>query len=258
MTIRAVVFDLGHTIWDIKRDDIVMAALERAYVEMRVELVARLRREDLPEAVQLQHAVRDVLHEYVTTYENSDDLSQPPTHTFVAQGLATVGVTPDEETLRAITPPIFATEIDALICSDGTCEAIADLAADGYAMGCITNTLAGEAAIREMLERWEIGRHMSSVVVSAEEGWRKPHWSLFEKSLRELRVEPEEALFVGDSPVHDIAGAKAVGIHAALTQQYVARDYAAFDPQPDAVIQHVREVRDVIRRLESVPARRTG
>ena len=52
-------------------------------------------------------------------------------------------------------------------------------------------------------------RLMRSVVVSAEEGWRKPHRSLFEKALRELASVPEEAVFVGDSPTHDIAGAQA-------------------------------------------------
>jgi putative hydrolase of the HAD superfamily len=93
---------------------------------------------------------------------------------------------------------------------------------------------------------------MRSVVVSADEGWRKPHASLFEKALRELDATPSETVFVGDSPVHDIAGAKALGIFAVLTQQYKARPYEQFDPQPDAVITHLRELREVIAKLESM------
>jgi hypothetical protein len=34
-----------------------------------------------------------------------------------------------------------------------------------------------------------------------------------------------------------------------LTRQYVARPYGDADPQPDAVIDHVRELPDVIAKL---------
>jgi len=34
-----------------------------------------------------------------------------------------------------------------------------------------------------------------------------------------------------------------------LTRQYVARPYENFEPQPDAVIDHVRELRDVLPRF---------
>lgn len=97
---------------------------------------------------------------------------------------------------------------------------------------------------------------MGSVVVSAEEGWRKPHRSLFEKAARELEVAPGECVFVGDSPLHDVAGAKAAGMFGVLTQQYVARPSEGFEPAPDAIIGHLRELADVIARLEAaVPGR---
>ena len=252
MTIRAIIFDLGHTVWDIRRDE---AALVHAYVEMRETLAQRLGRDDLPDAAALQRSVRDVLREYIGTYEDDDELSQPATHTFVDQAFRTLGLELPQPILLEITGPLFATEIAGLVCSDGTCEAIAALEDDGYTIGCVTNTLAGAPAIREMLRRFDIERHLQSVVVSAEEGWRKPHPSLFEKALGELGVAPEEAVFVGDSPVHDIAGAQAVGMRAVLTQQYVARPFEPFGVAPDAVIGHVRELAQVIGRLEAMVAR---
>ena len=91
---------------------------------------------------------------------------------------------------------------------------------------------------------------MRSMVVSAEEGWRKPHPSLFQKAMRELGVAPAESIFVGDSPWHDIAGAHGAGMRAVLTRQYVARPYSDADPQPDAVIDHVRELPGVIIALD--------
>jgi FMN phosphatase YigB (HAD superfamily) len=64
--------------------------------------------------------------------------------------------------------------------------------------------------------------------------------------MRELGVPPAETIFVGDSPWHDVAGAHEAGMRAVLTRQYVARPYTAADPQPDAVIDHLRELADVI------------
>ncbi len=249
MTIRAVVFDLGHTLWDIGPD---RGALQRAYAEMRAVLRERLGRDDQPEADAFRRAVRDALHAASETYfTSSSRVDQPPTHTWVAEACATLGVAIEEPLLREITPPLFATEIDSLNCAEGTLEAVRGLGDDGYALGCITNTLANTAGIRAMLRRHGFEDLMRSIVVSADEGWRKPHPSLFEKSLRELGVAPHEALFVGDSPLHDVEGASAVGMRAVLTRQYAIRPTEGFDP-PDATIDHVRELRAIIAALDDL------
>jgi HAD superfamily hydrolase (TIGR01662 family) len=247
--IRAVIFDLGHTLWDIRPGDGV--ALTQAYDAMRQSLTHSLGRDDLPTGAAIRDAVRDALRAAGETYfMNNDRVDQPPSHTWVDHGCRSLGLCLDEPLLRELTPPLFATEIGNLVCADGTIEAIRALDARGYALGCITNTLADTAAIRAMLRRFEIEPLMRCVVVSADEGWRKPHPSLFEKALGELDVAPHEAVFVGDSPLHDIGGAKAVGMHAVLTQQYAARDYTAFDPPPDAIIHHLSELPSVIDELE--------
>ena len=59
---------------------------------------------------------------------------------------------------------------------------------------------------------------------------------------------PEEAVFVGDSPYHDIGGAKAVGMAAVHTTQYVTRPGVPGTPPPDATIAHLREVSPLIKR----------
>ena len=256
MTIRAVIFDLGHTIWDIGPD---AGGLERAYDNARAILATRLPTTSMPDARALQRAVRDVLVEASETYFASDVsyaatgqyVEQPPSWVWVDRGCRKLGVELDEGLLREITPPLFATEIDSLICADGTHEAVAALADSGYRLGCVTNTLADEAGIRAMLRKHGLEEFMQTVVVSADEGYRKPHASLFEKAMRELDVAPGESLFVGDSPAHDIGGAKAAGMFAVLTQQYVSRPYEGVQPQPDAVIKHLRELPGAIARVEA-------
>jgi HAD superfamily hydrolase (TIGR01549 family) len=248
VTIRAVVFDLGHTLWDIGPD---RGALQRAYEATRALLSERLCRDDLPDATALREAVRDALRAASETYfMDAARLDQPPSHTWIAEGCRALELTLDDELLREITPPLFATELESLICADGTVEAVHALHDAGFSLGCVTNTLADTATIRAMLRLHGVEDVMRSVVVSADEGWRKPHRSLFDKALRELDVAPYEAVFVGDSPLHDIGGAKSAGMRAVLTRQYVARPTDGL-PEPDATIDHVRELRAVIAKLDA-------
>jgi putative hydrolase of the HAD superfamily len=249
VTVRAIIFDLGHTLWDIGPQ---RGALELAYADMRATLVARLKRNDLPPAAKFQLAVRDALRDASETYfTNGDHVDQPPSWTWVDRGCRALGVELDRALLLEITPPLFATEIDSLICGEGTQEALVELSAS-YRLGCVTNTLADTATIRTMLRNHAMEHLMGSVVVSADEGWRKPHPSLFEKAMRELGTPPEQSVFVGDSPLHDIAGAKAVGMRTVLTRQYVQRALDGSTPAPDAIIDHVRELGDVVRRLDEI------
>jgi HAD superfamily hydrolase (TIGR01662 family) len=249
LTIRAIVFDLGHTLWDIGSHP---AALQRAYEDMRQVLAERLGREDLPGAAEFQTAVHDVLFAASETYfTNSAEVEQPPSTLWVDRGCRALGIELEPALLREITPPLFATEIDSLICADGTAAELSLLSQSGYRIGCVTNTLADTATIRAMLRRHELEGLMGSVVVSADEGWRKPHRSLFEKAARELGVDVEQCVFVGDSPLHDVRGAKAAGMAAVLTRQYVARPYDGAPPQPDAVINHLRELPGAIAAIDS-------
>lgn len=248
MTIRAVIFDLGHTIWDITPQP---DALAQAYVEFRAQLTGRLGRTDFPEASTFQRSVRDVLVDASKTYfADTADLREPPPHRWVREACDRLGLAGiDDAALADLTPPLFATEGEGLVLADGTREALTSLADAGYMLGCITNTLASAASIRAMLRKHDVETFMQSIVVSSEEGWRKPHASLFEKAMREVAFTPDECAFVGDSPVHDIGGAKAAGMFAVLTTQYVARPFPADVPQPDAVIAHLRDLEPLLSTL---------
>ena len=51
---------------------------------------------------------------------------------------------------------------------------------------------------------------------AADVGWLKPHPRIFEAALECLGVQPAEAVFVGDNPVADVAGAQNVGMRGVL------------------------------------------
>lgn len=77
-------------------------------------------------------------------------------------------------------------------------------------VGLITN---GPSQIqRDKIERLAIGDLFEVILVSEEEGVWKPDPLIFTRALDRFGVAPEAAIFVGDSPEHDIAGAQAAGI----------------------------------------------
>ena len=157
---------------------------------MRATLCERLGRDDIPDAITLQHAVSDALRAAAETYfMQSSELEAAADAHVGRRGLPRAGPRcSPESVLREITPPLFATEIDSLICHEGTRDAIG-----GSRRARLSARLRHEHARRHGDDpRSCCGATASSglmrrVVVSSEEGWRKPHPSLFEKAAARAR-----------------------------------------------------------------------
>jgi putative hydrolase of the HAD superfamily len=82
-------------------------------------------------------------------------------------------------------------------------------------VGLISN-FSYSKAIREALRKLHLQRLLDVVVISDEVGWRKPHRKIFQMFLDELKLEPDEAIYVGDDLKYDVEGAKAVGMKTVL------------------------------------------
>ncbi|GIW39558.1 MAG: hypothetical protein KatS3mg076_0135 [Candidatus Binatia bacterium] len=80
-------------------------------------------------------------------------------------------------------------------------------------VGLVSNFDHGPTA-RRILEEGGVAGFLEPVVVSDEVGWRKPSPTIFEAALRSLGLRPDEVLFVGDSPLEDIHGARQMGMDA--------------------------------------------
>lgn len=85
----------------------------------------------------------------------------------------------------------------------------------GLRMGIISNTT--NPVFMKDYERKQMGvdSYFDFSIYSSDVPYRKPHPSIFKLAASYLRLEPEEILFVGDSPAHDIAGAGNAGMQAA-------------------------------------------
>ena len=113
-----------------------------------------------------------------------------------------------------------------------------------YELGLISNYPDGET-IRESLRRLGVFDLFEAVVVSGDVGRVKPHPKPFEAMLGQLELLPAQCIYIGDSPVADVQGAKAVGMWSVLTTQYRSQEVTESVQsgcQPDGRIQHLQEL----------------
>ena len=111
-------------------------------------------------------------------------------------------------------------------------DAAASLAAlrPGRRLGLVTN---GPTDVqREKIALLGVEPLVDFVLVSEEFGAWKPDPAIFREALRLAGAEAAEAVFVGDSAEHDIAGARAAGIRAVWVNRG-GRPWSHPDPPPE-------------------------
>lgn len=98
-----------------------------------------------------------------------------------------------------------------------------ELRADGLILGVLSNF---DHRLYGILDGLGLRRYFDSVTISSEAGYAKPSPEIFETALARHVLRPAEALHVGDSEHHDVAGATAAGIAAALIDRDVPNGFA--------------------------------
>lgn len=94
---------------------------------------------------------------------------------------------------------------------------------------------------RYKLRLFDLEREFDPIVISGEVGVAKPDSRIFRYALERAGVSASEALYVGDSPTYDIAGAKGVG----MKMIWVNRGGCApesLEIEPDWVVQNLTEI----------------
>lgn len=97
---------------------------------------------------------------------------------------------------------------------DATLETLAKLKQRGKSLGLISNADVNE------IQGWQdspLSDCFDSVLFSCNVGYVKPEKEIYLKCLKELGVQPEEALYVGDGGSDELKGAKEVGMTTVMT-----------------------------------------
>ncbi|WP_088068820.1 HAD family hydrolase [Gottfriedia luciferensis] len=82
----------------------------------------------------------------------------------------------------------------------------------GIRLGMITNGFTKFQSLN--LQALGIHKYIDTILISEQEGIKKPQPEIFLRALEKLGVTPEESLYVGDHPENDVIGALNVGMNA--------------------------------------------
>jgi HAD superfamily hydrolase (TIGR01549 family) len=210
--VRAVVFDVGNTLWFEARtpDPAQTFAIGAAAVAPLVE------RWHLPLREPLADVLRDIWSAYEEGWRVEWDRGtyREPSPPFLIRGaLATRGIEITEE--QAVewwrAGWILEREFGVQLYPD-VLDVLRELKDIGVLVGINTNRPCTYDMHEPGLADFGIAEYVDAIVCSGDTGYIKPHPSTFELILERLGVAPWDAAMVGDTCEADMAGAKAVGM----------------------------------------------
>jgi HAD superfamily hydrolase (TIGR01549 family) len=247
--IRAVLFDIGSTLWSSPAED--PDGLITVYTRGREALLEAI--PDLPSVEVLIDTVEGYLGEWEAIWSaDPSQTMQRPTTDFVADALARLNIEAPEDALERFTAEVMEASVYTAKAEDeedGMADALAELDSMEIRLACVSNAFMGFETLERILDAKGLGEHLEFVISSAETGIRKPDEAIYLAAANRLGLAPEEIVYVGDRVSADVDGPAKIGMPGILTQQYRQEDPTAGATAPIAVITHLSQLPDVIRRL---------
>ena len=206
-TIRAILYDAGRTliqprleapdIWDFLGDQLGMKlARERALPDVGHHFYSRFG--------------EDGMGAY-----DSDERARSFWASYYIQAMRETGVDLPKETLQSAADALYDwyQEPEQWLPYPESLETLSRADEQGLSQGIISDWGTDLVPI---LHAHEITQHLDFVIASAAVGAAKPHPDIFRYALVRARLQPHEVLYVGDSYISDVLGARTAGIAAVL------------------------------------------
>jgi HAD superfamily hydrolase (TIGR01662 family) len=224
--IRAVLFDYGDTLMDVRDPEQWCEVARRQQLEIEPEHFA--------------HSFAEALLEY-----DNPRRAAEPEPAFWQWVLARAC----ERDVSLDVVDRFIAELDQLprrshLFSDAR-RCLEEIQGSGRRMGIISNSRS-EASLRARLGPAGVEGFFATIVSSGTEGIRKPNPEIFRRALDRMQVAPGDSLYVGDMPNTDARAARAVGMHSV----WLNRNGTGFGDDPPEITS-LLEVPLVVKRIES-------
>jgi len=232
MGLRAVLFDVDDTLFSTT--EFARAARANA---VRAMIAAGL---DVPEAV-VQKELDEVLVEFTSNYDHHYDqllkrlrpksLQSSNPALIVAAGVAAY----HDTKFRELKP--FPDVVPLL----------SALRAAGLITGVITHGWTTKQA--EKIVRLGLLPHLDrrAIFISDQLGVSKPNPKIYALALRDLGLQPAEAMYVGDSPSHDITPPKSLGMKAVWARRASRHKPSVGDAIPDHEVEDFTSLQAILR-----------
>jgi putative hydrolase of the HAD superfamily len=209
MTISAVLFDLGDTLWHFPSMP--------PHVLVRQETVRRvcdlLRRWGVAPEGPLFFLGRDIriAVEEETERAYQTDLVSPDYPALCRQVAARLGLTiSDSQTEELWDAWNLGGQFFGRTLFPDALDTLRWLRERGFKVGAVTDRAFGGPRFLAELAEYGLDGYLQVVTISSNVGYLKPHPRIFQHALDALAVAAEETVMVGDSLRCDVAGAKAV------------------------------------------------
>jgi putative hydrolase of the HAD superfamily len=236
--VKAVIFDFIGTLVDV-----VGYSLDDSEEQMFHSLVTSgfdFSREDFFEAYGEAHEkYRDLRYGKLVEVTNA---------VWISDALRRLGyvTTPDDARVRTAVNVFFEDYLRALQLRPQAKRVVQQLSAT-YRLGLVSN-YTYVPLIYAGLRKVGLNEFFRVVAVSEAVGWRKPSTKIFQAALRKLGLKAGATLFVGDTPLEDIAGAQKAGMKTVFipSQFNSLADMRNASVQPDFVIAQLTDLFDIL------------
>ena len=242
MGVKAVLFDFGHTLMDFGRTE---DALRGAYSVVRERLSHWVEDRSPPEVDELVERISDEVDRMVERSYQQERLEELDIITLFNDAFTKLGYELPEDLVKEVVELDHDALIRSVRIEPETLTVLEQLRSQGLKLGIVSNVAQMPHLLHRDIENFGIRALVDGVAFSSEIGIRKPRPQIFEHVLEACDVKPVDAVFVGDRLVDDVAGAQAIGMRAILTRQY-RHEEPDGDIEPDAVVEHVREIPDIV------------
>lgn len=156
---------------------------------------------------------------------------------WVAEALCNLGfkVAANDDRVKAALNVFFQDFIDTLSLREGAKKLIKKVRQQ-CRLGLISN-FTHAPVIYKSLRKLGISEFFNAIVISEENGWRKPSPKIFQNALNRLQVSAEQAVYIGDSPIEDIKGANQAGLRTIFvpSQFNTLKDLMESKQKPDCI-----------------------
>jgi putative hydrolase of the HAD superfamily len=220
---KAAIFDLGHTLIDYYNDWAIpeARAVRRFYRAAESKL-------DVDEKEFSANLV-DILVE--GRRRKLVDMKEIPLAEPLARALVEGGAESSADLLRKGNEIFYEVLVEDRHLVPGSREMLEELRDRGYRIGLISDVawgLPSEYPLADM-RFYHLDSLFDDLSFSSDTMLRKPHPELFRMAMRNLKVDVEDSVYIGNSPLFDVKGANGVGMRAVL------KEAEYYDPCVEAV-----------------------
>ncbi len=163
----------------------------------------------------------------------------------ILQGL---GHTLSKDELAEVVHAHDIMEVD--ICPDliDGCAPVLEELASRYKLAIVSDAIVSSGrALRQLLEKHNVGHFFSAFAFSDEVGHSKPHRSMFDSAASQLGVDVSKMVHLGDRDHNDIRGPQALGMKAILFT--ASRDVDQHISSADAICDHYSKLPGIVETL---------